>query len=171
MNKITLLALMMAFFVGASAQTKIAHLDGSKLLESMPEVKQAVDSVKAMNDMYVSEIGNMEKSLQEAYQKYQSEANTLPETIRASREQQIMQQQQGLEEVRQQAAKDLEELQRKLLEKPTERAKKAIEDVAKENGYTYVMDSSGQLILYAGGEDILDKVKTKLGIPLDAPKK
>ena len=47
-------------------------------------------------------------------------------------------------------------------------AKEAIETVAKENGYTYIIDESVGVLLYAGGDDILPLVKTKLGIAASA---
>ena len=43
---------------------------------------------------------------------------------------------------------------------------KAIEDVAKENGYAYIIDASTGVLLYRGGDDVTDLIKTKLGIPL-----
>ena len=43
-----------------------------------------------------------------------------------------------------------------------EKARKAINDVAKEKGYLYVLEASG--LLTADGPDLLDDVKTKLGI-------
>ena len=43
-----------------------------------------------------------------------------------------------------------------------EKARKAIEDVANEQGFTYVLDAS--TIIVANGTDLLPAVKTKLGI-------
>jgi outer membrane protein len=50
-----------------------------------------------------------------------------------------------------------------------EKIGKAIEDVAKEEGYSYVIDASTGVLLYRGGDDLTDKIKAKLGIPLTAP--
>jgi outer membrane protein len=51
-----------------------------------------------------------------------------------------------------------------------DKAKKAIEDVAKENGYTYIFDSSvGVLLYYENSDDIMTLVKKKLGLSLTAP--
>lgn len=152
----------------ALAQTKVAHIDGQKLLESMPEVKAAIDSVNKQTEMYTREISKMEKDLQDAYVKYQQEAPSLPQAIRESREKAILAQQQGLEDFKETASGDLDGLQRKLLEGPTEKAKKGIEEVAKANGIAYVLDISVQTVLYAGGEDLLEKVQTHLGIPKSA---
>lgn len=45
-----------------------------------------------------------------------------------------------------------------------DKAKKAIEEVAKENGFTYIIDTSSGALLYSGGEDILPLVKKKLNL-------
>jgi outer membrane protein len=46
-----------------------------------------------------------------------------------------------------------------------EKARKAVEDVATENSYTYVFNSTEGLLLYATpSDDITDLVKAKLGI-------
>ena len=46
-----------------------------------------------------------------------------------------------------------------------EKANQAINNVAKENGFTYVFDTaSGSLLVFPDGDDILPLVKTKLGL-------
>ena len=43
-----------------------------------------------------------------------------------------------------------------------EKARQAVQDVATENSYSYVLDGSS--LVYAGGTDITEMVKTKLGL-------
>ena len=56
-------------------------------------------------------------------------------------------------------------------------AKKSVEEVAKENGYKYVIDSSQGMLLYAdASDDIMALVKKKMGLnaapsTTEAPKK
>ena len=61
-----------------------------------------------------------------------------------------------------------QEIQKKrfdLLKPIIEKAQKAVSDVAKEKGYTYVFDASpGKGLIVFEGEDLLPLVKTKLGI-------
>ena len=45
-----------------------------------------------------------------------------------------------------------------------ERVRKAIEEVGKEQGFTYIFDISTGVTVYNGGEDVTDMVKTKLGM-------
>ena len=78
----------------------------------------------------------------------------------------IQQKEQDLAEFEQSATADLQKLENDLYTPIVAKAEKAIAEVAKENGITYVIDSGLGVLLYMGGEDLLDKVKTKLGIPL-----
>ena len=46
-----------------------------------------------------------------------------------------------------------------------ERTNQAIKDVAQENSFTYILDvSTGFVLYYDGGQDVLPLVKTKLGL-------
>jgi outer membrane protein len=67
------------------------------------------------------------------------------------------------------AQESLQQKQNDLLEPMIEKCKKAIADVAKENGYKSVIDSSQGILLYSDpSDDLMNLVKKKLGIS-DAP--
>ena len=75
----------------------------------------------------------------------------------------------------------MQKKQNELLEPMVNKAKKAVEDVAKELGYKNVIDSSVGVLLYSDpADDIMAQVKKKMGItdvptpspsPSPAPKK
>ena len=70
-----------------------------------------------------------------------------------------------IEESQANAQKLLEERQEALLKPIVDRAKKAIEEVGKENGYTYIFDSGIGTVLYSqDSDDIMPLVKKKLGL-------
>ena len=59
----------------------------------------------------------------------------------------------------------LQEKEKELLQPIIDRAKQAIAEVAKENGYTYIFDTSAGTLLYQqDSDDILALVKKKLGL-------
>ncbi len=172
MKHLVLAVAAMLMITAASAQQKIGHIDGGALLELMPDVIAAKDSIQKQKLMYQSEMETMNAKLTTDYEKYMKEAESLPAAIRASREQSLQVQNQGLQDFQAQAEQDINDLSTRLLEKPVERAKQAIADVAKENGIAYVLDVGVQSVLYFdGGEDITEKVKTKLQIPATTPGK
>ena len=64
-----------------------------------------------------------------------------------------------------QAQEDLQSKQEELLKPLIDKAKAAIAEVAKENGYTYVFDTSvGALLYFELSDDIIELVKKKLNI-------
>ena len=79
------------------------------------------------------------------------------------------------------ANEKIEDKLQELLAPVNEKAQKAIEAVAKEKGYSYILDSGAGSIIYAlPSDNILDATKQKLGIkdtdagtasPSGAPKK
>ena len=86
-----------------------------------------------------------------------------------------------IKEFQQTAQESLQKKQNELLEPMVNKAKKAVEDVAKELGYKNVIDSSVGVLLYSDpADDIMAQVKKKMGItdvptpspsPSPAPKK
>ena len=63
------------------------------------------------------------------------------------------------------ATQDLQTKESELTAPVIERARTAVKEIAKENGYTYVFNSSEGLLLYAEpADDVTELVKTKLGI-------
>jgi outer membrane protein len=89
----------------------------------------------------------------------------------------IQAKEQGIYDFQEQASADVTAEEQRKVEPILEKAKKAIEEVAKANNYTYIFDAGSGSMLYMGGEDITKLVCTKLGIPdftnetKEAPKK
>ena len=73
--------------------------------------------------------------------------------------------QKRIQDYRESAEQKVQAKQQELLKPIYDKARKAIEDVAKEKGYGYVIDSSGGILLVSpASDDILAAVKAKLGI-------
>ena len=72
--------------------------------------------------------------------------------------------QQRLEAFNQQAQYEVQNKQMELSEPLITKAKKAIETVAKENGFTYIINANDQVLLYKNGTNIMSLVKSKLGL-------
>ena len=144
MNKI-ILGLALIFSTSMSfAQQKIGYINSEELILSMPEAKKADADISAYAKTFQDQLTTMQKELQDLQGRIQSTQQSAEEKIAAKRQD--------------------------LLKPITEKADKAIQDVAKEKGYTYILDSSTGSIVYATQADnIIQDVKNKLGIK-DAPK-
>lgn len=177
--------LMNAFFVAAgllftanvaNAQQKLAHLNSAVIIEAMPEVKKAKETLEALNKTKTADIEKMIAEYQSKYQAAQAKEKTLSEANKevVGKELQTMGAElQDLEkritEARTKAQQEMEAKNAELFNPIQVKADGAIKAVSKEKGFAYVFDTANQALVYwDGGEDITNLVKTKLGIPLTA---
>lgn len=163
------LGLMMATLAltSANAQVKEArfgHIDTQSLLEAMPERTSIQTEIEAAAAQFEAEIVRMQSELEGKVAEYQQKAESWPAAIRAQKEQDITQDQQGLEQFYATVQQELAGMEASLLEPMIERARQAIEAVGAEEGFTYIFDTSSGTTVYNGGEDVLPLVKAKLGL-------
>jgi len=155
------------FSVQTEAQVKesrFGHIDTQALLESMPERNNIQTEIESAAGEYEQEILRMQGDLEGKVAEYQQKAESWPVAIRSQKEQEITQDQQGLEQFYATVQQELGLLEQSLLEPMIERARKAIEEVGTEEGFTYIFDTSTGSTVYNGGEDVLALVKAKLGL-------
>ena len=165
MKRFLILTVALVASLSAFSQ-KMAHLDRAALVKSMPESVAAEAQLTVLQNDYKTAYANLEAEYNALVQDYQANAETWAKPILEIKVKAIQQKEEALATFEQTASTDLQNQQNVLYTPIIEKTDKAIADVAKENGITYVIDSGLGVLLYAGGEDILDKVKTKLGIPL-----
>lgn len=164
---IIILAAMFAMCGTSYAQknVKLGHINSTELMEIMP----GKDSAQAVLEKEVAEMEEqmqmMRTELEARYSKYQEKQAEWSELIRQSEQKAITDMNARIEEFAQSAQRTLQQRQEELLKPIIDRAKAAIEAVAKENGYTYIFDAgTGALLYQQDSDDIMPLVKKKLGI-------
>lgn len=166
-----LLVLSIAVLVGvASYAQKIGHLDRTALIQAMPETKEVEKKLAGIQEEYRLAYQAMETEYNTMVQEAQANQKVWPQAILESKVKAIQDKEQQIAQFEQTASEDLQKQQQALYQPIIDKATKAIEEVAKENSYIYVIDSGLGVLLYTGGDDLLPLTKTKLGI-VDAPKK
>ena len=90
----------------------------------------------------------------------------MTDLIRKTKENELQDILQRIQNFQIEAEQDLAKQRAELLKPIQEKAFKAVNDVAEENGFTYVFDMGTGAVLYASDstEDILPLVKKKLGL-------
>ena len=155
-------------FTNGNAQTKgkFAHIDSQALITSMPEKEEAQKKLQEEASALETELVAMQDEMQKKYKDYLAKKETLTDLVRQSKETELQDLQTRIQSFQTTAQEQLEKKEAELLQPIIDKAKKAIEDVAKEKGYIYVLDVSLGVILYfsSESEDILPLVKKKLGI-------
>ena len=164
---IAILACMLAFGGTAMAQknVKLGHINSNDLMQIMP----GRDSAQAVLQAEVTELENTLKSMQaeaeKRYNDYVANQAGWTELIRQTKQREIQDMAARIEEFQKNAQEQLQNREAELLKPIIDRAKKAIEDVAKEGGYTYIFDAGTAALLFdEGGDDIMPLVKKKLGL-------
>lgn len=163
MKKLIVLSLALAATIVSFSQ-KIGHLDRTALIKVMPETVEVEKKLAGIQQEYTTTYQMMEQEYNTMVQEAQAKQKEWPEAILQTKIKAIQDKEQQISQFEQQAAQDLQDQQAKLYQPIVDKATKAIEDVAKENGFAYIIDSGIGVLLYTGGEDVGPLVRTKLGI-------
>jgi len=147
-----------------TAQSKIAHIDSQTLISQMPEVKEAQAQLEKLQKTYATEIDASMKEYQTKLQTYSADAQNQTEVTNQARQKELAGMEQNIQQYQQTAAQDVQKKQADLLKPLIDKAKEAIQKIAKEQGFDYVIDATqgGSLIL-ANGKDLMEEVKKELG--------
>lgn len=170
-NKL-LLALVAVFITGVSvsAQTamKIGYADVDYILSQMPEAKQVESDLQALNTQLQNQLQAKVQEFQQKMQTYQQGAATMVDAVRAEKETELTQLEQRIQKFQQDAQTSMQKKQVTLMEPLYAKVGTNIEAVAKENGYTHILNGQVggiDVVLYSDEKfDVSDLVLTKMGI-------
>lgn len=165
--KIFVLGILLFSAGFANAQTpKFGHIDLQALIGIMPERAVAEKQFNAYQKELEDALGTMQKEFQTKYLEYATKKDSLNETVRKMKEEDLNAMNERIQTYQSSASQQLQAKQGELLKPVFEKADKAVKEVGAEKGLLYVFDLSARSILYNSKEsiDILPFVKTKLGI-------
>jgi outer membrane protein len=162
-----LLVAMSLLFAGqvSMAQTKIGYIDAETILYLMPEASR-IDSL--IQNYQRDTVGKEYMSLLQQYQYKDSiyradSANKLPPAVKEQYGKDIAQLTQTLQGWQQIAGEAVQNKQNQLLAPVMRRIQDAIQAVAKEKGYTYVL-SRESMIVAPDADNLLPLVAKKLNV-------
>lgn len=164
--------LIMVLFVAplSLAAQKFAHFDYATIMQAMPEIKKAQTEMEAIGKQYREELQNMEKEINTKIEKFQSEVtDKTPENIRNRRAQEIQDLQQRYQQAAQDNEQAFDEARQKKFQPITQKVMDAVNAIAKEGNYVYIVDKNasqqaGIVINEALSEDVTKRIAAKLGI-------
>lgn len=174
MNKL-FLSLAIAFMAicanPAQAQMKVnklGYVNSLELLDALPEKKPAdAELEKYANDLYTS--------LEKMYVEYQKKGvelqkgvqeNTINEIDQEMKAKELADMEKRISDFQELADEKIAKKRQALYQPLVDKINTAIKDLAKEQGYTYIFDSSAGMILHAEESDnLLEALKKKLGVP------
>lgn len=169
MKQFRTLFIALALTIGATAftnaQSKVAHIATQELVENMPAYKDAMSQLEKLEKTYDAEIKDMLTEAQNTMQRYQSEAETVTEEENSKRATELQATERRIQEHSQRARQELKKKENDLIRPVIEKAREAIQKVARAQGFDYVLDSStGTGVILADGKDLMSEVKSELGM-------
>jgi outer membrane protein len=164
--KVALVAGFMMLTAGfAKAQSKIGYLDFNAVIDAMPETKTVSTQLQAYSKTFMDQLQSMQTELQTKGAAYEKNQGTMTDAARTAAQTELNDINKRLQDYNQTAQQQVEAKRNELGKPLFEKAKTAVNAVAKEKGYTYVFDSgSTNLLVSPVGDNLLAAVKLKLGI-------
>ncbi len=167
MKKLILLMTVVTMFGSIALAQKIGHINSNELLLAMPERATIETEIQNHAKQLETQLLTMQRELETKYQDFQAKESLMTEAIREDKIKELTSLEQRLNEFQERAQADLQKKEQELTEPLITKAKGAIDKVAKDNGYTYVLDSGIGFMLYideTSGDDIMPLVKKELGL-------
>lgn len=161
-----IIALIM-FAAAVNAQQKIGYVDSKVILENMQDARDAQTNLDGLVNKWKIELQSYNDSLLIMKDDYDKKKLILTEKIKTQKEEEIKLQEKKVADFKQQKFGENGEYfqkQTELMKPVQDRVFKAIQDVAREGGYDFVIDRSTQLMLLYMNDryDLTQKVIKKL---------
>ena len=164
MFKKLIIAILCCLPLTMVAQTlKFGTINTGEVLTAMPE-RAAAEQLQDLTKRYEDEFVKLQEDFQKKYQEVQAMGDTVPETIKMRRYEELQAMDQRIQSFRQVVEQDLAKKQEELFIPIQQKLMDAINAVGSENGFTYIFDANAAYYKGVGNEDVTPLVKAKLGI-------
>jgi outer membrane protein len=161
------LALVIIFAAQSLSAQKFAYVNTQEILQALPEVKEANANIETFRNQLINLGQKKVETLRAKYaelEQKQAQGELSPKQIEIEA-QKLKEDEMKIAQFEQESQQRILDKSEELLKPIRDKVQKAIDDVATENGYTYVFDASLGFILYAeDSANASGKVKAKLGL-------
>ena len=166
MKKIIIALLMALPFTAMAEDLKIGVFNAQEVITVMPEYNAAMTELENMNLKFQTEAKKLQEEFEKKYQEYASTAETLDPTIRQYKETELARLQQSIQEFATSAENGIKKKNQELMTPIIAKIQQAIKKVGDENGFTYIIDNSANIIPYISpkAENVLPLIKKALNI-------
>ena len=150
---------------GAFAQ-KFAHINSTEVFQLVPEM----DEVRTQLESVAKDNQDVMKAMYDEYQAkaqaYQQNAAKWTPAVKESKEKELMEMENRIQETQQSMQQEMQTIQNNLTAPVMQKIQETISTVAKKGGYIYVFDISSALYIDpAQSVDITREVRIALNIP------
>jgi outer membrane protein len=167
--------LILLYVVPASGQMKIAYFSSEAIMKNLPDATDAQAQLDKLVADWQQELNKMQDEWKKKFEEYDKRKLIMTEQRRSETERELREMDQKIVDFRNQKFGQNGELfkqQNDLMKPVQDRVFKAVQDVAQEEGYDYVFDKSGDILLMYANEkyDLTQKIFAKLQVPTSTTK-
>ena len=154
---------------------KIGYADWEYIFSQLPEYKQIESEMKTFSTQLENQMKAKYQDYETKLKAYQGMPATTPDAIKADKERELQALQQSIQKFQEDAQTSLQTKNQSVMAPVYEKVGKAIEAVAKENGFSFIlapqMANGGDILLYSDEKyNISNMVLKNLGVtPAPAP--
>lgn len=154
-----------AFSQGSTPNIGITSIDF--LISQLPEAEAIEKQLNDYEGQLMKQMQEKVEEFQRKYQAYQQNGATMTELVRADKEQELMNLQNSIQKFEKDAQASIQKKQADLLGPIYNKIEKAVEEVAKENGYTHIFNyeqNGVQFVLFAEeSTEVSELILRKMG--------
>ena len=175
--KMRVVALMLVFAAASAwGQVKIGHISSEAIMKQLPDAQDAQKQLDALVSQWQAELNKMQADWKQRYVDYDRKKLIMTDQRRADTERELRELDQKIADYRNQKFGQNGELfqkQEELMKPIQDRVFAAIQEIAQEDGYDYIFDKSGEILLMYTNEklDLTQKVLDRLQSGVQTPKK
>ncbi len=152
-----------------NAQDKIGYVKSGELVDALPEYQLIQTDINKMADEAQATISSLQSEYESEVQKFQAEEALMTDIVKESKFKYLQDMKFKIEGFYESSQQRIVQEQQTRLKPLVDKVNAAITEVAKENGYTYIIDydAAGQsaILLYADeSRSVTSLVKSKLGL-------
>ena len=147
---------------------KIGYTNVEYIFSFLPEAKRIASELESYERQLRNQLEAKQRVLQEKFKAFQQAQMSMTEAVRNQKGRELLELENSLKQQEQEAREKLSNKQASLLKPVYEKIQRIIEQVAEEEGYTYIVNASlggVPVLLYASEEyNISDRVLQKLNV-------
>lgn len=167
MKSIALLLLLASIPVAGFGQTKMAHINSESIMQTLPEAIDAQKSLDALVAQWESELQKMQAEWKKKFDDYDKKKLILTEQVRADHEKELRDMDAAITDFRNKKfgqSGELFQKQNEVMKPIQNKIFKVLEEIAKEDGYDYIFDKSGEVLLLFSNDklDLTQKVISRM---------
>jgi len=144
--------------VATAADTKIGLVDMQKAIQSTTAGKKAKTELEAEFEKRKKDLQKKEADLKKMNDDLEKKKSVMSEEVLGRKQVELQEEMMKYREILNKNQTEIQKKERDLTQPILEKMRKTISQVAKEGGYTYVMENSPMVLFADGAHDLTDKV-------------